>query len=139
MNKSECASISHSKELAELFPDAEYWWVSHSLSCDPESREVWHITTKEIADHEVGSLPCLSIPMLLEILPMRVFIVKVETGFQVYENICKEYMAQIAYAQQGKPKFGKCFTDKSLANALCLMIKYLRDNRLLKEEKNERK
>ena len=123
------ADIAHSKELKDLFPDAEWWWNrSKDAKCKDFSVDRLPPNKGYDGHYNIERYPALTTDMLLEILPEKLD----QKPDYAKKRLCidkigKDY--RVLYYE-----IGVSFVDKTLPNALSLMVKYLRDNGLLKEE-----
>jgi len=137
---SEWADISYSKDLAELFPDAEWWWCLYSNKSIKLERRPYN----------QGSLtfdyPAITIQMALDLIPDytqklgNLEIGKCETDHMTMKKK-KQGWYNVSYWTWGieYTKNGDSYSRKesnhlqqdiSLVNALCKMIQYLRKEAL---------
>lgn len=116
----EYASIEHSKKLAHLFSEAEWWWVENkdgdiTLWEDKPAKESYFIVR--------SYYPAITIQMAWNVLPDWTHIIKDAHLGGVVSCQTKEHLDE---------RFSKeIFYDKSLPNALCKMIEYLEKEGLL--------
>jgi len=138
------ADIAYSKKLASLFHESEWWWSTTDYN-DKHGLPVKVINKNNKKALFKGCIrkyyPALTTDMLLERLPDIISnMISCKYGSFIIvkiKNIKNIDVWTVAYTQEND--FGKWplfKTDKSLPNALALMLIYLKDNDLLKE-KNE--
>ena len=145
------ANITHSKELKDLFPDAEWWWVkTYDIETRKEGKKKywrqkdtlsWGVHNSKCGCSDDKVYPALTTDMLLEILPKKQGWFYIAQDYDrgaydrydepVYIGWAVWFRAKIKGKQYNTP-----YRDKYLNNALCKMVKYLRDSGLLKEESN---
>ena len=126
----EYADKTHSKELKDLFPNAKRWWFEQRVSSEEIEWKLFDKTaySKEtLPKYYLSRIPALTTDMLLEILPSPQRI----NGRPCVLEIVKGVAYTVRYYH---PHEYHEESDKSLPNALCKTLKYLRDNGLLKEE-----
>jgi len=108
------ADISYSKELKDLFPESEWWWVDSIIGGG------WVTRKKFIANSYKDALPALTTDMLLERLPKGTWL-----------NIFNHSDGwQVGYRR----KIERVFIDKSLPNALCKLLLWLKKEGLLDDK-----
>jgi len=134
---SEYASIEYSKDLAELFPDAEWW------HCETGS-----IVRKIHRLHNLHYNPAITIQMALDILPkfikipykrdngtIQECILDLQITFNCGEGCYVDYEDWSVLDESNgsnDPQIRSSdITDKSLPNALAKMLIYLRKEGLL--------
>ena len=75
MKESNFADICYSKELKDLFPNAEWWWYKITNKWNVYN---WKNGTPDTA------LPALTTEMLLEILPIGTKLIKLKDCYSVW-------------------------------------------------------
>ncbi len=112
---SEYASLDMSKKLADLFPDAKHWWF-YSLDAETYSDDKDGLFVAEgvniFSDRKL--YPAITIQMALDVLPTDIQITRDGGGY-----IIRKYLTLDARVFE---------YTKSLPNALCKMILWLKEN-----------
>lgn len=139
-NNSEYASIEHSKKLAHLFPDAEWWWSK----LKPELVQFGNVNQAHYTDWEIRRnvtygnedflfYPAITIQMALDVLPKLIGNCLLEIKY--FLNNDSEKMVNINYNVYIDPTLHVLFEHigrpDELLSLLCKMIEYLEKEGLL--------
>lgn len=128
------ADIKYSKQLADLFPESEWWYHEFygrqwkkSVEYELLDRRIENRYTT-LPSRKYSIYPALTTDMLLERLPSTIenkpFTLVINKGIVDY------------HASYPNIKGGVHFCDKSISNVLSKMLIYLKENDLLKEGNN---
>jgi len=120
----EYADREYSEKLAELFPDAQMWWTKFPKVYSQNEEEVieWDYDLRKKIGFTV-QYPAITIAMALDVLPEDLTIN--DNWGHINISFDKEYGWIVNY-QNRMPTIIP-ISDKSLPNALCLLIIKLKE------------